>query len=303
MRRIYLIDCPGIVPTSAHDSETDTVLKGVVRVENLSTPSEFIPTLLHRVRPVYITRTYDLPSNPHADSDPRGVDTPWNADEFLEVLARKSGKLLKGGEPDRETVSKMVLNDWIRGKIPFFVRPPERDGEAIVAREEEGKPTSGKSKEKTILGVQQQVDKIPLNAKFLADDRSPGASEGELDDAAENMEDEPAEEDPERNGDVDNDGEGDEEALGWDDIYGAVTAATNGKTGRSYFVSDMAIQTDSRLVKVQDAVPDPVSAAVEAIPSDDATEVIKLKTPRMKTNKVRSSFSFCFFSSHRILGM
>ena len=30
MRRIYLIDCPGIVPVSAHDSETGTVLKGVV---------------------------------------------------------------------------------------------------------------------------------------------------------------------------------------------------------------------------------------------------------------------------------
>ncbi len=27
MRRIYLIDCPGIVPVSAHDSETGTVLK------------------------------------------------------------------------------------------------------------------------------------------------------------------------------------------------------------------------------------------------------------------------------------
>jgi len=270
MRRIYLIDCPGIVPTSAHDSETDTVLKGVVRVENLSTPSEFIPTLLDRVRPVYITRTYDLPPNPRADSDPRGVDTPWHADEFLEVLARKSGKLLKGGEPDRETVSKMVLNDWIRGKIPFFVRPPERDGEVIVAREEEGKPTSGKSKGKAILGVQQQVDKIPLNAKFLADDRLPGASEGELDDAAENVEDGPAEVDPERNGDVDNDEEGDEEALGWDDIYGAVTAATNGKT---------------------DPVPDSVSAAVEAIPSGDATEVIKLKTPRLKTNKKKRPIS------------
>jgi len=274
MRRIYLIDCPGIVPTSAHDSETDTVLKGVVRVENLSTPSEFIPTLLDRVRPVYITRTYDLPSNPHADSDPRGVDTPWNADEFLEVLARKSGKLLKGGEPDRETVSKMVLNDWIRGKIPFFVRPPERDGEAIVAREEEGKPTGGKSKEKTILGVQQQVDKIPLNAKFLADDRSPGASEGRLGDATENVEgDKPAEEDPEHNGNVDNDREDDKEALGWDDIYGAVTAATNGKTAL-------------------DAVPDSVSPVVEAIPSDDATEVIKLKMPRMKTNKKKATNFF-----------
>lgn len=35
MNRIYLIDCPGIVPPSKRDTETDIVLKGVVRVENL----------------------------------------------------------------------------------------------------------------------------------------------------------------------------------------------------------------------------------------------------------------------------
>ena len=58
MRRIYLIDCPGIVPVSAHDSETNTVLKGVSRVENLETPSEHIAALLSRVKPAYIRRTY-----------------------------------------------------------------------------------------------------------------------------------------------------------------------------------------------------------------------------------------------------
>ena len=45
-KRIYLIDCPGIVPTSAKDYQTSTALKGVVRVEALPTPSEPIPTLM-----------------------------------------------------------------------------------------------------------------------------------------------------------------------------------------------------------------------------------------------------------------
>lgn len=26
--------------------------------------------------------------------------------------------------PDVNTVAKMVLNDWLRGKIPYFVKPP-----------------------------------------------------------------------------------------------------------------------------------------------------------------------------------
>merc|ERR1712166_1142694 len=43
--------------------------------------------------------------------------------DFLEKLAQKSGKLLKGGEPDINTIAKMILNDWQRGKIPYFVPP------------------------------------------------------------------------------------------------------------------------------------------------------------------------------------
>ena len=30
----------------------------------------------------------------------------------------------QGNEPDLNTVAKMVLNDWLRGKIPYFVKPP-----------------------------------------------------------------------------------------------------------------------------------------------------------------------------------
>ena len=48
MRRIYLIDCPGVVPISNKDSDTDTVLKGVVRVENLQTPAEHVPDRAER---------------------------------------------------------------------------------------------------------------------------------------------------------------------------------------------------------------------------------------------------------------
>ena len=39
MKRIYLIDCPGVVYPHG-DIETDIVLKGVVRVENIPTPED-----------------------------------------------------------------------------------------------------------------------------------------------------------------------------------------------------------------------------------------------------------------------
>lgn len=115
MRRIFLIDCPGVVYPS-DDSETDIVLKGVVQVEKIKTPEEHIGAVLERAKPEYIQKTYKIPT--------------WSSDEdFLEKLAFRMGKLLKGGEPDLSTVSKMVLNDWQRGRIPFFVKPPGPEGD------------------------------------------------------------------------------------------------------------------------------------------------------------------------------
>lgn len=127
MKRIFLIDCPGIVPPSAKDTETDILFRGVVRVEHVSNPEQFIPAMLERCKTQHLERTYEI----------SGWKTPG---EFLELIARKHGRLLKGGEPDETGVAKLVLNDFNRGKIPWFVPPPfekdeiENDEEGIAGR-------------------------------------------------------------------------------------------------------------------------------------------------------------------------
>jgi nuclear GTP-binding protein len=325
MRRIYLIDCPGVVPTSAHDSETETVLKGVVRVENLSSPSEFIPALLARVRPIYLSRTYELP---HPSSHPTYSDLPssgaegegahedeegsrWTADAFLEVLARKTGKLLKGGEPDRETVAKMVLNDWIRGKIPFFVRPPERSGEEAekAAGMTAKKMVKGdKGEEKRILGVQQQVRKIPVNTKFAADDRVP--REGDVvPDEDEGVHSASADNDDEVPEDLmEEEDDAQSEELKWDDVYGAVDGAHAAGVLSSFMQSCSA---DLHCAEGEsDSVPPPqqslppakdIISDVENEESDE--ERWHKKAPRMTTNKVRPRvlFILSLAKSRRIL--
>ncbi|KAK4129192.1 NGP1NT-domain-containing protein [Parathielavia appendiculata] len=115
MKRIYLIDCPGIVPPNHHDTPQDLLLRGVVRVENVEHPEQYIPAVLKKVKTHHMERTYELKG--------------WKDHiEFLELLARKSGRLLKGGEPDVDGVAKMVLNDFMRGKIPWFTPAPAMEG-------------------------------------------------------------------------------------------------------------------------------------------------------------------------------
>ncbi|KAI4166403.1 MAG: hypothetical protein LQ343_008079 [Gyalolechia ehrenbergii] len=139
MKRIYLIDCPGVVPPNGNDSEEDILLRGVVRVENVENPHVYIPAVLKKTKPQHIERTYDV----------RGFG---NATEFLELLARKSGRLLKGGEADVDGVAKMVLNDFLRGKIPWFTPPP-----LLEAQEEKEKGVEGRKGALGEMGVVRRV--------------------------------------------------------------------------------------------------------------------------------------------------
>ncbi|KAJ3254568.1 GTPase required for pre-60S ribosomal subunit nuclear export and maturation [Chytriomyces hyalinus] len=168
MKRIYLIDCPGIVYPSPNDSETDIILKGVVRVENISQPEDHIVDVLKRVRADYIQRTYDVQS--------------WvDHIDFLTQIAKRSGRLLKMGEPDVGTVAKMILNDWLRGKIPYYTTPPQvEDGDVL---EEEVEAADEEGSKKVTVNVEQFFSKIPVTAKFLPDDLKGSEEDALTDDA------------------------------------------------------------------------------------------------------------------------
>lgn len=180
-------------------------------MEALSTPSEHITELLTRLKPVYVARTYGL-TIPAAGS--------WTADDFLDALARAKGRLLKGGEPDIEGAAKIVLGDWVRGRIPYFVAPPERP-EELNEREakERARFAKGKGKEsaeeKRVPGVKQNLGSIMQKNTFVEEDLRPLEGidlEGESEDGR------VQEEDDDEVADDDEDAEEDT-PLAWGDVF------------------------------------------------------------------------------------
>ena len=147
MKRIYLIDCPGVVPPSNNDTPEDILLRGVVRVENVENPEQYIAAVLKKTKPSHIERTYDV----------RGFS---NATEFLELLARKGGRLLKGGEADVDGAAKMVLNDFLRGKLPWFTPPSVVEG---------GKEEKGIEGRHGALGEMKRVGKSEAGDSTMAE--------------------------------------------------------------------------------------------------------------------------------------
>lgn len=189
MKRIYLIDCPGVVPPTSQDTPTDLVLRGVVRVEKVDNPEQYIPALLGKVKRRHMEKTYGL--------------TNWEtATDLLELLARKGGRLLKGGEPDLDGVAKIMLNDFMRGNIPWFTMPPKAatEGDEVVA------------------GRQGQLGEMPRKRK--ADTTGDEAVSKPAEDAEKA---EKAESDDEENSEFEGFGSDTEEALSRKPSFGAST--------------------------------------------------------------------------------
>lgn len=162
MKRIYLIDCPGVVPPSTTDTPQDILLRGVVRVENVENPEQYIPAVLEKTKPRHIERTYGL----------KGYK---DHTEFLELLARKGGRLLHGGEPDVDGVAKMVLNDFLRGKIPWYTPPPVLDGS-------EEKGIEGREGRLGEMGKKRKRDDATSVADASTTDALSSGPAGQLDD-------------------------------------------------------------------------------------------------------------------------
>lgn len=97
-KRIYLIDCPGIVYDPG-ETLTDKVLKAVVRAEKIPDPEMYIDAILEKTERKNITNVY-------------GIHDWIDAEDFVNQLAHKTGKLVKGGEPDVNNVCKSVIMDW-----------------------------------------------------------------------------------------------------------------------------------------------------------------------------------------------
>ncbi|ERM95198.1 nuclear/nucleolar GTPase 2 [Amborella trichopoda] len=191
-KRIFLIDCPGVVYQNK-DTETDIILKGVVRVANLEDASEHIGEVLKRVRKDHLQRAYKLED--------------WvDENDFLVQLCKQSGKLLKGGEPDLMTAAKMVLQDWQRGRIPFFVPPPPQEGDkipenghvsggsilenapvsdAVVSNETKdtkisGDPASAAMKAIANIIASQQLKSVPVQKDFFSPDELGGVDDSSI---------------------------------------------------------------------------------------------------------------------------
>lgn len=102
-RNILLFDTPGVI--IRRESETSLALKGAIDADKLKNPEGAAIAILKRV----------MEGDEEALWQRYGVT--GDPEEMLVEIARKRGKLKKGGVPDTVAAAKIVIRDFCKGKI------------------------------------------------------------------------------------------------------------------------------------------------------------------------------------------
>merc|ERR1712100_744120 len=116
-KKVKLLDCPGIVFASGSDKNAgDIILRNCVKIEKIEDPIPPIDAILRKCNPVRLMVKYQ-------------ISEYSNSQEFLSHIARRRGKLLKGGVPDYMDAARIVLQDWNNGGISYYTIPPVEEKE------------------------------------------------------------------------------------------------------------------------------------------------------------------------------
>ncbi|KAJ2800218.1 nuclear GTP-binding protein nug1, partial [Coemansia guatemalensis] len=117
--KLKLLDCPGIVFNSPAKgankvdkvAAAEMMLRNCIKVELLDDPIAPVDIIVQRCNPVALHAMYN-------------VSAFTNTREFLVQLARQRGMLKRQGIADLTGAARIVLNDWNKGKIPYYTLPP-----------------------------------------------------------------------------------------------------------------------------------------------------------------------------------
>ncbi|KRY10815.1 Guanine nucleotide-binding protein-like 3 -like protein, partial [Trichinella patagoniensis] len=116
-KNITLIDSPGVIlAKKASFDHAELALKNVVRIETVQDVFTPVEAILRRCSREKLMLLYNLPKF-------------QSSDEFLHLLARKMGRLKKGGIPNLKMAARKMLFDWNWGKIRYYSEPPVREDE------------------------------------------------------------------------------------------------------------------------------------------------------------------------------
>ena len=112
-KSICLVDCPGLIFPSFTTSKADMLVNGIYPIDTLSDIYNPIHIIINRIPSKVLCNFYK-------------IDLPdiYSAKQFLQVIAKKRGFTTGNGLPEEAKTAKLVLKDYVSGKLIYcYLRP------------------------------------------------------------------------------------------------------------------------------------------------------------------------------------
>ncbi len=156
-KNVRLIDSPGVVFDDNDNSNgATTMLRNCVDPDSVEDPVPAVQAMIERCSTESLMMTYSIPAFPKGD-----------VMMFLAMIAKRNGRVLKGGIPDKVMAARLVIRDWNSGKIPYFTRPPSIKAENTTIVANDAKILDGFSKEFDVNKIDEEVMKSLENKDEL----------------------------------------------------------------------------------------------------------------------------------------
>lgn len=124
---LMLCDCPGLVFPSFTSSRFEMIASGVLPIDRMTQHRDAIQVVANRVPRHVIEKVYNisLPKPKPYESQTR----PPLAAELLRAYCSSRNYVASSGLPDETKAARIILKDYIDGKLPHFELPPGMENE------------------------------------------------------------------------------------------------------------------------------------------------------------------------------
>lgn len=132
---VKLVDGPGLVMPNLNMTKADMVLAGILPIDNLT---DFMPSmdlLLSKIPAHHVEKHYGLMRS--CVDEARKTNRKSPSMQTLSAMALMRGFFKPGGVPDQFRAARIVLKDYVQGKLLYCKAPPNVDQETFCPFEKE----------------------------------------------------------------------------------------------------------------------------------------------------------------------
>ncbi|XP_029140831.1 large subunit GTPase 1 homolog [Protobothrops mucrosquamatus] len=151
---LCLCDCPGLVMPSFVSTKAEMVCSGILPIDQLRDHVPPVSLVCQRIPRPVLEATYGISIlRPREDEDPDRTPT---SEELLSALGCMRGFMTDHGQPDQPRSARLVLKDYVTGKLLYCHPPPGVDAKLFQSGLERLRPSQGAAAAATMQHNGQQ---------------------------------------------------------------------------------------------------------------------------------------------------